>query len=91
MGRFEEILLVLVIIVFLFGGSKLPGLGKAVGQFMSEFKKASKGEDDKDEEKTAKPVAETHKPQLALPPSEAEKAAKRRKKVSTAKKKKAKR
>jgi hypothetical protein len=57
---------------------------------MSEFKKASKGETDKDEEKPAKPVAETPKPQLALPPSEAEKAAKRRKKAPAAKKKKAK-
>ncbi|HVM32293.1 MAG TPA: twin-arginine translocase TatA/TatE family subunit [bacterium] len=86
MGRIEEILLVLVIAVFFFGKDKLPGLGKAIGQFMDEFKKASSGQGAKEE---PKPAAEAAKPQLALPPSEAEKAAKRRKKAP-AKKKKAK-
>ena len=86
MGRIEELLLVLVVALFFFGKDKLPGLGKAIGQFMDEFKKASTGQGAKEEPKAAaKP--ETAKPQLALPPSEAEKAAKRRKKAPAKKKK----
>ncbi len=87
MGRIEEILLILVVALFFFGKDKLPGLGKAIGQFMDEFKKASSGQGSKEESNPHK--AEAAKPQLALPPSEAEKAAKRRKKAP-AKKKKAK-
>jgi sec-independent protein translocase protein TatA len=88
MGRIEEILLILVVALFFFGKDKLPGLGKAIGQFMDEFKKASSGQGAKEEPKTAS-RPEAAKPMLALPPSEAEKAAKRRKKAP-AKKKKAK-
>ena len=36
-----EILLILVVIVLLFGGSKIPELMKGIGQGMKEFKKAS--------------------------------------------------
>ena len=48
-----EIILVLLIIVLLFGGRKIPELFKGIGQGMKEFKKASKidEEDDKDKEK----------------------------------------
>jgi len=48
-----EIILVLLIIVLLFGGRKIPELFKGIGQGMKEFKKASKvdGEDDKEKEK----------------------------------------
>lgn len=44
-----EIILVLLIIVLLFGGRKIPELFKGIGQGMKEFKKASKveGEDEK--------------------------------------------
>ncbi len=37
-----EILLVLVVVVLLFGGRKIPELMKGIGQGMKEFKKASK-------------------------------------------------
>jgi sec-independent protein translocase protein TatA len=37
-----EILLILVLIVLLFGGRKIPELMKGIGQGMKEFKKASK-------------------------------------------------
>ena len=37
-----EILLILVVIVLLFGGRKIPELMKGIGQGMKEFKKASK-------------------------------------------------
>ncbi|MGH7738586.1 MAG: Sec-independent protein translocase subunit TatA/TatB [bacterium] len=92
MGRFEEILVVLVLIVFFFGKNKLPGLGKAMGQFMDEFKKATGGQSAKDESKEAKPVLDVNekdepaKPQLALPPSASEKR-KPRKKLPAKKKK----
>lgn len=41
-----EIILILVIVVLLFGGKKIPELMKGLGQGMKEFKKASKGEDE---------------------------------------------
>jgi sec-independent protein translocase protein TatA len=39
-----EILLILVVVVLLFGGRKIPELMKGLGQGINEFKKASKGE-----------------------------------------------
>jgi sec-independent protein translocase protein TatA len=51
MGKigFTEILLILLVVVLLFGGRKIPELMKGIGQGMKEFKKASKY--DPDEEK----------------------------------------
>lgn len=48
-----EILLVLLVVVLLFGGRKIPELMKGIGQGMKEFKKASKldNEPEKKEEK----------------------------------------
>lgn len=40
-----ELLIILVIILLLFGSTKLPGLAKGLGQSIKEFKKASKEED----------------------------------------------
>jgi sec-independent protein translocase protein TatA len=47
-----EIILILLVLVLLFGGRKIPELMKGIGQGMKEFKKASKveGEDDTKEE-----------------------------------------
>jgi sec-independent protein translocase protein TatA len=45
-----EILLILVVVVLLFGGRKIPELMKGIGQGMKEFKKASKF-DPEDEKK----------------------------------------
>jgi sec-independent protein translocase protein TatA len=44
MGRIglTEIILVLLVIILLFGGRKIPELMKGIGQGMKEFKKASK-------------------------------------------------
>ena len=47
-----ELIVILVILLVLFGGSKLPQLAKGLGQSIKEFKKSSK-EDDSD----AKPAA----------------------------------
>ena len=43
-----ELMIILVIILLLFGGAKLPALAKGLGQSVKEFKKAAK--DDADEE-----------------------------------------
>lgn len=52
-----ELLIILAILLLLFGGSKLPGLAKGLGQSVKEFKKAAKEGDDDD-----KPSAEAKKP-----------------------------
>jgi sec-independent protein translocase protein TatA len=50
---FTEILLVLLVVIIIFGGRKIPELMKGIGQGMKEFKKASRTEDEpeKKEEK----------------------------------------
>lgn len=40
-----ELILILVILLVLFGGAKLPSLARGLGQSIKEFKKASKEED----------------------------------------------
>jgi sec-independent protein translocase protein TatA len=49
-----ELMIILVIILLLFGGAKLPALAKGLGQSVKEFKKASKEatEDEKEEKKS---------------------------------------
>jgi sec-independent protein translocase protein TatA len=42
-----HILLIVLVLVLLFGGKKIPELMKGLGQGIHEFKKASKGEDEK--------------------------------------------
>ena len=46
MGRIGplEIILILVIVLLLFGGKKIPELMKGLGKGMKEFKDASKGD-----------------------------------------------
>jgi sec-independent protein translocase protein TatA len=53
MGNFgaTEIILIILVIVLLFGGRKIPELMKGIGQGMKEFKKASKVEDESDKTK----------------------------------------
>jgi sec-independent protein translocase protein TatA len=48
MGNFgaTEIILILLVIVLLFGGRKIPELMKGIGQGMKEFKKASHYDED---------------------------------------------
>ncbi|MBK9389000.1 MAG: twin-arginine translocase TatA/TatE family subunit [Bacteroidetes bacterium] len=62
MGNFgmTEIILILLVVVLLFGGRKIPELMKGIGQGMKEFKKASRVEDDDDKIK-AEPKAEDKK------------------------------
>ena len=41
-----EILLILVVVLVLFGGGKLAGVGKALGQSIRDFKKELKADDE---------------------------------------------
>ncbi len=58
-----ELIVILIILLVLFGGSKLPGLAKGLGQSIKEFKKASKEE--AEAEKPAAP-AEAPKKEAAV-------------------------
>jgi sec-independent protein translocase protein TatA len=60
-----ELVIILVIMLLLFGGAKLPGLAKGLGQSIKEFKKASK--DEPEPEKPAEPVKKEPEP-AAKPP-----------------------
>jgi sec-independent protein translocase protein TatA len=57
MGNFgvTEILLILVVVVLLFGGRKIPELMKGIGQGMKEFKKASRLDEDESNKMSAEP------------------------------------
>ena len=46
-----ELVVILIILLVLFGGSKLPALAKGLGQSVKEFKKAAK--EDEEESKAA--------------------------------------
>ncbi|HLP73589.1 MAG TPA: twin-arginine translocase TatA/TatE family subunit [Bacteroidales bacterium] len=57
MGNFgaTEIILILLVVVLLFGGRKIPELFKGIGQGMKEFKKASRLDDEPTHEPTTRP------------------------------------
>ena len=44
LGKFEELVVILVIILVLFGGKKLPQLAKAIGESVREVRKGFAGE-----------------------------------------------
>ena len=50
----SEILLILLVVVLLFGGRKIPELIKGLGQGMKEFKKASQYDPEEEDKKTVK-------------------------------------
>ena len=54
----SELIIVLVIILVLFGGAKLPKLAKSLGEAQREFKRGTAGHTD-DAEPEAKPVETT--------------------------------
>ena len=56
----QELMVILVIVLVLFGGSKLPDLAKSLGKSMKEFKKGIASEPD--EEPSAKPQAASASP-----------------------------
>jgi sec-independent protein translocase protein TatA len=42
---FQELMIILLIAVILFGGRKIPEIGKGLGEGIRQFKQAIKGED----------------------------------------------
>lgn len=52
-----EWIIILVVVLLLFGGKKLPELMRGIGKGVNEFKKAKEGEDETDEKKEDKPKA----------------------------------
>lgn len=53
-----EIILIVVLALVLFGGGKLAGVGKALGQSIRDFKKEMKADDKKNEEPKEEDKAE---------------------------------
>ncbi len=49
-----EIIIIVLIVVLLFGGRKIPELMRGIGQGMKEFKKATKDEPASEEDTTEK-------------------------------------
>lgn len=47
----QELVIILVIVLVLFGGKKLPELSKGVGQALKEIRKGLKDDDEKDSNK----------------------------------------
>ena len=46
---FWQILIVLVIVLFLFGPKRIPGLGKSLGEAIRGFRKGISGDDNKED------------------------------------------
>jgi sec-independent protein translocase protein TatA len=44
---FPEIILILVIVILIFGTSRIPELGKGLGEGIKNFKKSIRGDDEK--------------------------------------------
>jgi sec-independent protein translocase protein TatA len=57
-----ELLVILLIVLVLFGGSKLPSLAKGLGQSVKEFKKAARDEDETKPTEAKKTETETKTP-----------------------------
>ena len=55
----QELILILLIVVIIFGAKKLPDLGKSLGEGIKNFKGSVSGKDkdkDKDDDKTTPPA-----------------------------------
>jgi sec-independent protein translocase protein TatA len=50
-----ELIIVLVIVLLIFGPKRLPGMGKALGSGMKEFKDSITGKDDDDKDDDDRP------------------------------------
>ncbi|MCS7308388.1 MAG: twin-arginine translocase TatA/TatE family subunit [Aquificaceae bacterium] len=58
---FTEILLILVLLMLLFGASRLPELGRSLGEGIKNFKRALSGEEEKVKEVKGQEVKEEKK------------------------------
>ena len=59
LGKFEELLVILVIILVLFGGKKLPQLARGIGESVREVRRGFNG-DTSDEAKKSEPAKSEH-------------------------------
>lgn len=50
----EELILILIVVVLMFGGTKIPELMKGLGKGIKEFKNASKADDEEVKKETEK-------------------------------------
>ena len=57
-----ELVIILVILLVLFGGSKLPGLAKGLGQSIKEFKKSTKDDPEPEPEPVKSPEVKKAEP-----------------------------
>ncbi|MBL0389210.1 twin-arginine translocase TatA/TatE family subunit [Tumebacillus sp. ITR2] len=66
---FPGLILILVLALIIFGPNKLPEIGKAFGKTLKEFKSATKGltEDDDDDVKAPKQIELTKTEQVQAP------------------------
>lgn len=64
-----EILVILVVLVFLFGASKLPQIGNSLGRSIREFKKGVSGEEERQLTKVS-PASSNHTPQSPVNPAQ---------------------
>jgi sec-independent protein translocase protein TatA len=53
-GKFEELLIVLLIILLLFGAKRIPELARSIGQSIHEVRKGVAGDDSDDKGKASK-------------------------------------
>jgi sec-independent protein translocase protein TatA len=53
LGKFEELLVILVIILVLFGGKKLPELARSIGTSVREVRKGFAGDADEQVKKSS--------------------------------------
>jgi len=55
-----QVVLIIIAVLLLFGGKKIPELMRGLGQGMKEFKKATQGDDKEEEDKSdeKKPIKE---------------------------------
>ena len=60
----QELVIILVIAMFFFGGKKLPEMAKGLGKGIREFKRASEGGADDEDEPTASKGHEEPKKKL---------------------------
>lgn len=63
-----ELIVILIILLVLFGGSKLPSLAKGLGQSVKEFKKTSKEMSEEDKADEAKKSSLPAAPAEVTPP-----------------------
>ena len=55
-----ELGIILVIVLILFGGSRLPQLGRGLGQSLRDFKSALKGDGEEGSESLEEPAQDDH-------------------------------